>query len=107
LAGLVPAIYVFRRFGDLGGQDVDARNKSGQGVFAVAPWLIPFDPTLSQLLNRTTVGQARPRRSYSADFLSCFAPAPRGWLFLQRINSHRHLVFRGNPRPPMVRRSEK
>src|ERR1700730_4771401 len=34
------------------------------------------------------------------------APARRCWLFLQRINSHRQLVFRGNPRPPMVRRSE-
>ena len=31
LAGLDPAIYVFLAFGDLGGQVVDARNKSGQG----------------------------------------------------------------------------
>jgi hypothetical protein len=36
LARLDPAIYVFRGFADLGGQDVDARNKSGQRVFAGA-----------------------------------------------------------------------
>ena len=30
LAGLDPAIYVFLAFDDLDGQDVDARNKSGQ-----------------------------------------------------------------------------
>src|SRR5712671_5260147 len=62
LAGLDPAISVFLGFGDFGGQGVDARNKSGQGVLTVASWLTPFDPTLSQLLNRTAVGQARPRR---------------------------------------------
>jgi hypothetical protein len=39
LAGLGPAIYVFRGFGDFGGQGVDARNKSGQGV----PWVKPGD----------------------------------------------------------------
>jgi hypothetical protein len=55
LAGLDPAIYVFRGFGDLGGQDVDARNKSGQGVFTIASRLTPLDPTLSQLLNPTAV----------------------------------------------------
>jgi hypothetical protein len=35
LAGLDPAIYVFLGFGDPGGRDVDARNKSGQGVLTV------------------------------------------------------------------------
>ena len=59
LAGLDPAIYVFLAFSDPGGQDVDARNKSGQGVLTAASWLPPLDPTLSQLLNRTVVGQAR------------------------------------------------
>ena len=55
LAGLDPAIYVFLGFGDLGSQNVGARNKSGQGVLTVALQLAPFDPTLSQLLNRTAV----------------------------------------------------
>jgi hypothetical protein len=61
LAGLDPAIYVFRGFGDLGGRDVDARNKSVQGALTVASWLTRLDPTLSQLLNRTAVGRARLR----------------------------------------------
>jgi hypothetical protein len=39
-----PAIYVFLGFGDLGSQDVGARNKSGQGVLTVALQLAPFDP---------------------------------------------------------------
>src|SRR6266403_5144629 len=60
LAGLDPAIYVFRGFGDLGGQDVDARNKSGQGALTVASWITRLDPTLSQLLNRTAVDLIRP-----------------------------------------------
>jgi hypothetical protein len=59
MAGLNPAIYVFLGFGDLGGQDVDARNKSGQGVLAAASWLAPLDPTLFQLLKRTAVGLTR------------------------------------------------
>src|SRR5271169_6158817 len=36
LAGLDPAIHAFLDFGDLGGQRVDARIKSGQGVPTVA-----------------------------------------------------------------------
>jgi hypothetical protein len=44
LVGPDPATYVFRGFGDLGGQDVDARNKSGQWVFTVASRLTPPDP---------------------------------------------------------------
>jgi hypothetical protein len=56
LAGLDPAIYVLLGFGNLGGQGVDARNKSGQGVFTVAPRLTPLDPTLSRFLNRTAFG---------------------------------------------------
>jgi len=48
LAGLDPAIYVFLGFCDPGGQNVDARNKSGQGVLTVALGLAPFDPTLSK-----------------------------------------------------------
>jgi hypothetical protein len=39
LAGLDPAIHVFLGLGDLGGQDVDTRNKSGQSVLTVASWL--------------------------------------------------------------------
>jgi hypothetical protein len=58
LAGLGPAIYVFLGFSDFGGQGVDARNKSGQGVLTVASRLTSLDLTLSQLLNRTAVGQA-------------------------------------------------
>jgi hypothetical protein len=58
LVKLDPAIYVFLGFGDLGSQDVGARNKSGQGVLTVVLQLA-FDHTLSQLLNRTAVGQAR------------------------------------------------
>jgi hypothetical protein len=63
LAGLDPAIYVYLGLGDLGGQAVDARNKSGQGILTVASQLTTLDPTLSQLLNWTALGQARPRRS--------------------------------------------
>jgi hypothetical protein len=59
LAGLGPAIHVFLGFGDSGGQDVDARNKSGQGALAVAPQLIALDPTFSQPLNRRAAGRAR------------------------------------------------
>jgi hypothetical protein len=66
LARLDPAIYVFLGFGDLGGQDLDARNKSGQGPLTVVLWLAPLDPTLSQLLNRTAVGLARPSTPSSA-----------------------------------------
>jgi hypothetical protein len=64
LAGLDPAIYVFRGLGYLGGQDVDARNKSGQGVLTIASRLTPLDPTLSQLLNRTAVDLIRPPGSF-------------------------------------------
>jgi len=35
LAGLDPAIHASLRLGDLGGEDVDARIKSGQGVRTV------------------------------------------------------------------------
>jgi hypothetical protein len=35
LAGLDPAIHFFLGLDDLGGQDVDARNKSGQSVLKV------------------------------------------------------------------------
>jgi hypothetical protein len=55
-------IYVYPGFGDLGGQDVDARNKSGQGILTIASQLTALDLTLSQLLNWTTLDQARPRR---------------------------------------------
>jgi hypothetical protein len=54
----------------------------------------------------TTPEQSTPANLSS---FSCFTHGVEfsgGWLFLQRINSHRQLVFRGNPRPPMVRRSE-
>jgi hypothetical protein len=60
LAGLDPAIHVFLGLDDLGGQDVDARTKSGQSVLTVASWLWTLDPALSQPFNRTAVGQARP-----------------------------------------------
>jgi hypothetical protein len=42
-------IYVFLGLGDLGGTDVDAQNKSGQGLLTAAWWLGPLDPTLFQL----------------------------------------------------------
>jgi len=41
---------------DLGGQNVDARNKSGQSVLEVSAWLWTLDPAFSQPLNRTAVG---------------------------------------------------
>ena len=46
LAGLDPAIHVFPDLDDLGGQDVDARTKSGQSVlnpnygYASRRWLV-------------------------------------------------------------------
>jgi hypothetical protein len=53
LAGLDAAIYVLLGFSDLGGQNVDARNESGQGALTVASRVAPLDPTLFQYLNRT------------------------------------------------------
>jgi hypothetical protein len=47
LAGLDPAIHVFLRLDDLGGQDVDARTKSGQSVLKVVYFLQPLDFALS------------------------------------------------------------
>jgi hypothetical protein len=37
VAGLVPAIHAFPRLSHAGFQDVDARNKSGQGVLEIVP----------------------------------------------------------------------
>jgi hypothetical protein len=67
---------------NLGGQDVDARNKSGQGGTYSCILLTRLDPTLSQLLNRTAVGFSRrsmdPRDKRAGDgegvrtaFVSC------------------------------------
>jgi hypothetical protein len=52
-------IHVFLGFGDIGGQGVDARIKSGQGVVLVALWLATLDLPLLQLLNRPAVDQGR------------------------------------------------
>jgi hypothetical protein len=43
LAGLDPTIRVFLGFGDLGGQEVNARNKSGQGALKDVSRLAPLD----------------------------------------------------------------
>src|SRR5271170_3629141 len=58
VAGLDPATHVFLGFGDLGGQGVDARIKSGQGGLQILSWPATLDPALSKLLN----GTARARR---------------------------------------------
>src|SRR5271170_7836773 len=61
VAGLDPAIHVFLGFGDLGGQGVDARIKSGQGVLTVAFWLATLDAALSQSLNRIALRPEKQR----------------------------------------------
>ena len=48
-------IHVSLGLGDLRGQDVDARNKSGQSVLTVVLWLSSLDPALSRSFNRTAV----------------------------------------------------
>jgi hypothetical protein len=62
VAGLDPAIHAFPRLGRSGFQDVDARIKSGQGVLSVVFAFRIAVLRLLQRLNRTAVGQARPRR---------------------------------------------
>jgi hypothetical protein len=47
LAGLDPATHVFLRLDDLGGKDVDARNKSGQSVLKVVYFLQSLNFALS------------------------------------------------------------
>jgi hypothetical protein len=68
LAGLDPAIYVFLAFGDLGGQDVDARNKSGQGVLIAASWLVPLDPGIVPIAEPDSRGTSPAKTKPGADF---------------------------------------
>jgi hypothetical protein len=63
VAGLDPAIHISLDLGDLRGQDVDARNKSGQSVLTVVLWPSSLDPALSRSFNRTSVGSTRPSTS--------------------------------------------
>jgi hypothetical protein len=54
---------------------------------------------MSEIFRSATHGTRPDRAPHNGS--GCFC------CFLQRIISHRHLVPRGNPRPSMVRRSEK
>jgi len=61
VAGVGPAIHVFRGRGVPGGKawmPGTSLNKSGQGVLTVASRLVAREPALAQLLNRTP-GQDR------------------------------------------------
>jgi hypothetical protein len=56
MAGPSPGHPRLPGLGDLGGQDVDARNKSRQRVLTVVLLLSSIDPALSRSFNRTAVG---------------------------------------------------
>jgi hypothetical protein len=57
---LPPIPIAFLGLDGLGGDDVGARIKSGQGVLTVASLLARPDPAWQKPMNRTAVGLARP-----------------------------------------------